>query len=174
MNEQRLSFLFRSPQIVESAVRAALAQSLTARRCGGGEIDARTFGNRTLDALRTELSRSHESYDMLAKHELDVVAVRASSRFFSSRLGRRLLTIDPGRFEPAAMDYDAAVRDEHGRLHVVRIEVADGDQGRVELGRRLMQTADERPSLHEPRVHLYSLRDARLRSFTFGRRARAA
>jgi ribosomal protein S18 acetylase RimI-like enzyme len=169
MNEQRLSFLFRSPEIVESAVRAALGQTLAVRRYGGGEIDARTFGNRTLDELRAELGRRGECYDALGKYELDVVAVRAASRFFSSGIGRRLLTI-----EPAHDECDAAVRDEHGRLHVVRIEVASNDERRVELGRRLTRYAEARPSLHAPRVHFYSLRDARLRSFTFGRRSAAA
>ena len=174
MTDQRLAFLFRSPQVVEAAVRAALVEALTIRRLRLGEIDARTFGNRTLEKLRRRLDREPKHLDALGMHELEVETVRAAARFFSSKIGRRLLTIEPERLEAARRGCDATVKDAHGRLHVVRIETLSNDDDRVTLGRRLADLVAPARGLYAPRVHLLSLRDGRLRSFTFAERASRA
>jgi hypothetical protein len=167
MNEQRLAFLFRSPQIVEAAVRAALADALAVRRMRLGDIDARSFGNRALELLGAEIQKRGRHTDALGLHQLEVETVRAAARFFSSKLGRRLLTIESDRLEAPRSDFDASVRDAHGRLHVVRIEATSNNEERVQLGRHLAERTSSLQALHAPRIHLFSLRDARLRSFTF-------
>ncbi len=171
MNEQRLAFLFRSPQIVEAAVRAALADALAVRRMRLGEIDARSFGNRALEMLAAELRKNGRHTDALGRYELEVETVRAAARFFSSKIGRRLLTIESVRLEAAGPDFDASVRDRHGRLHVVRIEATSNNEERVKLGRRLAERAASPRALHAPGIHLFSLRDGRLRSFAFAARS---
>jgi hypothetical protein len=166
MDDRRLAYLFRSPTIVESAVRAALADALTVRRMRLAEVDARTFGNRALAFLRD----SHElaqPLDELAGHELEVATVHAASRFFASKLARRLFTIESARLAAAPPGADAAVRDSRGRLHIVRIETCASDDQRVRLGKRLATLGDASRALHAPCVHFFSLRDAKLRSFTF-------
>jgi len=171
MNEQRLAFLFRSPRLVEAAVRAALADALAVRRMRLGEIDARSFGNRALEMLGTEIRKNGRHTDALGLHQLEVETVRAAARLFSSKLGRRLLTIESDRLEAPGADFDASVRDPRGRLHVVRIEAASNNEERVNLGRRLAERTSSPQALHAPRIHLFSLRDGRLRSFTFAARS---
>lgn len=166
MDDRRLAYLFRSPLIVEGAVRAALADALTVRRMRFAEIDARTFGNRALAFLRGSLRRA-QPLDELAGHELEVATVHAASRFFASKLARRLFTIESTRLAMAPPEADAAVQDTRGRLHIVRIESCANDDQRVRLGRRLATLNFASRSLHVPCVHLFSLRDAKLRSFTF-------
>jgi hypothetical protein len=170
MNDQRLSLIVRSPGLVEAAIRSALADALAARRMRLGEIDARSFGNRALEKLEASLDSSARSLDALDRHQLEAATIAAAGRFFSSKLGRRIFTIDVARLERTPPSIDASVRDTHGRRHAVRIETCASDAQRVELGREISARANRRPGLHDPRVHLFSLRDGRLRSFTFAER----
>ncbi len=166
MDDRRLAYLFRSPMIVEGAVRAALADALAVRRMRLADVDARTFGNRALAFLRGSLERA-QPLDELAGHEMQVATVQAASRFFASKLARRLFTIESARFATAPPGADAAILDSRGRFHIVRIEAWANDDERVRLGRSLAALGKTSRSLHAPRVHFFSLRDAKLRSFTF-------
>jgi hypothetical protein len=167
VNDQRLSGIIRSPNLVEDALRIALADGLTGRRLRLGEIDARSFAIRALDSLRVILGASKRTLDAVELHQLEAATIAASGRLFSSKLGRRLFTIDVARLEPTPRMIDAAVIDTHGRRHVVRIEACSNDAQRVDLGRVIASHANRKLGLHAPRVHLFSLRDGRLRSFTF-------
>jgi hypothetical protein len=138
---------------------------------GLGEIDARSFGNRALEMLGAALRQDGRLTDALGRYELEVETVRAAARLFSSKIGRRLLTIESDRLEAAGSDFDVSVRDGHGRLHVVRIEAAANNEDRVKLARRLAERTSLPKALHAPGVHLFSLRDGRLRSFTFAARS---
>jgi hypothetical protein len=174
VNDQRLSGIIRSPNLVEDALRIALADGLTGRRLRLGEIDARSFAIRALDSLRVILGASKRTLDAVELHQLEAATIAASGRLFSSKLGRRLFTIDVARLEPTPRMIDAAVIDTHGRRHVVRIEACSNDAQRVDLGRAIASRANRKPGLHAPRVHLFSLRDGRLRSFRFAEKIERA
>lgn len=166
VNEDRLAFILRSPELVERAVRAALARVQAARGLRGEAIDVHAFGNVALEALDGLLFAEGRSLDAVARHEIHGATLRAAARFGRSALARRLLALPAERFGPPPPRADAFVYDERQRVHVVRIEAYAVQAARLEEARRIAATLPAGlPGLHEPAIHMFSLRDGRLRSF---------
>ncbi len=168
VNDDRLSFILRSPELVERAVRAALARVQAARGLRDEAIDLHAFGNVALEALDGVLFEEGRSLDAIARHEVQGATLRAAARFGRSPLARRLFALPAARFGSPPPRADALVYDERKRAHAVRIEAYAGQAARLEEARRIAAALPAVvPSLEEPAIHMFSLRDGRLRSFRF-------
>jgi hypothetical protein len=172
VNDDRLSFILRSPEIVERSVRAAFSIALAARGLRGGSLEPHAFGNVALEALDAALAAERRALDAVGRHEIQGATLRAAAAFARSRLARRLFALPAERFGKAPPHADALVYDERKRLHVVRIEALADQAARLGAARRIAAaaTAGVRP-LADPMIHLFSLRDGRLRSFRIPGRA---
>lgn len=164
--EERLAFILRSPDVIERSVRAALHSSLAVRTSRSKSPDVRTFGNRALEALDVALTSERPTLDAIERHELQAATLRAGARFVRSKLARRLFELPPARFAEAPPQADVAVRDEGGHLHVVRLEATATLAQRAQTARAIAGALRTGAiPLRPPAVHLFSLRDGRLRSF---------
>jgi hypothetical protein len=166
VNDDRLSFLFRSPELVERAVRAAFAILLAARGLRGAALEPHAFGNVALEALDAALASERRSLDAVGRHEIQGATLRAAARFGGSALARRLFALPAERFGAAPPQADALVFDERRRAHAVRIEAFADQAARLDAARKIAAAIPaQAPQLREPAIHLFSLRDGRLRSF---------
>jgi hypothetical protein len=166
VNDDRLSFILRSPELVERAVRSAFATLLAARGLRAAALEPHAFGNVALAALDTALADERCFLDAVGRHEIQGATLRAAARFGRSALARRLFALPADRFRSAPPDADALVRDERGREYSVRIEALADQAARLEVARKIAATLPAGAQrLRAPAILLYSLRDGRLRSF---------
>jgi hypothetical protein len=166
VNDDRLSFILRSPRLVERAVRTAFAASLAVRGVRGASLEPHAFGNLALEALDAELAAERSPLDAVGRHEIQGAALRAAARIGRSALALRLFSLPAARFGRAPAHADALVYDERRRAHVVRIEAFADQAARLAAARRIAAALPREVSpLREPAIHLYSLRDGKLRSF---------
>jgi hypothetical protein len=175
VNDDRLAFLLRSPEIVERSLRSAFAALLATRGLRSASLDPHALGNVALEALDAVLAGRRCKLDAVGRHEIQGATLRAAARFGSSALARRLFVLPADRFGTAPPQADALVFDERRRVHAVRIEALADQAARLDAARSI---ADAIPAhaaqLREPAIHLYSLRDGRLRSFRIAGRTAGA
>jgi hypothetical protein len=166
--------MLRAPGLVEDAVRRAVRRWLAADVSSEEPLDARRLANLALFALGELLATEESTPDPVSRHELEGATLAAVSRFARSKLAKRLATLSHGHFAAAPPDADALVRDEHGGFHAVRLEATSRLADRVDVVHGVASAVRERGTLYEPSVHLFSLRDGRLRSFPSTRLLRSA
>lgn len=166
VNDDRLSFILRSPELVERAVRSACTTLLAARGLCAASLEPHAFGNVSLAALDAALVAERCVLDAVGRHEIQGATLRAAARFGRSQLACRLFALPADRFGTAPPDADALVRDERGRAHCVRIEALADQAARLDAARKIAAALPAGAQrLPEPAILLYSLRDGRLRSF---------
>jgi len=161
-----LGFMLRAHGLVENAVRGAVRRWLAADLSSEERLDARRLANLALLALGELLATEESTPDPVSRHELEGATLAAVSRFARSKLAKRLASLPEKRFSAAPPDTDALVRNEHGGLHAVRLEATSRLADRVGVARSVASAVSAMGELRDPAVHLFSLRDGRLRSFT--------
>lgn len=162
----KLNFMLRSPAIVESAIRASVCEWVEKRRLGGSPIDPREFGSLALAALEREMEDERRPLDRVSRHELEGATLAVLGRFLQSKLAKRLAAFPSSRIEQKSPGSDLRLRDSRGNVHVIRFETAADAQARIELARSVSRgAAGKGTQLRQPSVHLFSLRDGRLRSY---------
>ncbi len=172
MNDDRLAFILRSPELVERAVRAALSALFATRALHAGSLEPHAFGNVALEALDAALAAERRTLDAVGRHEIQGATLRAAARFAGSKLARRLFALPAERFGTPPPHADALVYDARGRVHVVRIEACADQAARLGAARRISAALPaDAQRLADPMIHLFSLRDGRLRSFRISERA---
>jgi hypothetical protein len=160
-----LGFMLRAPGLVERAVRGAVRRWLAPDAPRVEPLDARRLANLALLALKELLASDESSPDPVARHELQGATLAAVSRFARSKLAERLAALPRRRFAAAPPAADALVLGESGALHAVRLEATARLADRVAVARSVATAVGDVRALREPAVHLFSLRDGRLRSF---------
>jgi len=160
--------MLRAPGLVEDAVRRAVRRWLAADVSSEEPLDARRLANLALFALGELLATEESTPDPVSRHELEGATLAAVSRFARSKLAKRLATLSHGHFAAAPPDADAL------GFHAVRLEATSRLADRVDVVHGVASAVRERGTLYEPSVHLFSLRDGRLRSFPSTRLLRSA
>jgi hypothetical protein len=165
--DDRLSFILRTPALVESVVRETLRRALAARPLRDEPLDVRSFSNLALLVLkrRAGLSDSYPRTDPVGRHELEAATLRAAAQFAASGLARRLFRIPRGRISPGPPGADVAVRDARGRLHLVRLETFRTPDERLAALDLATKAAPRQPLGDRPAVHFFSLLDGTFRSY---------
>jgi hypothetical protein len=172
VNDDRLSFILRSPELVERAVRAAFSAVFAARGLRAGSLEPHAFGNVALEALDAALAAERRTLDAVGRHEIQGATLRAAARFGGSKLARRLFALPAERFGKAPPHADALVYDQRKRVHAVRIEAFADQAARLGAARSIAAALPaEAQLLAPPVIHFFSLRDGRLRSFRICERA---
>jgi hypothetical protein len=166
--DDRLSFILRTPALVESVVREALRRALAARRLRDEPPDVRGFSNLALLVLERHTGASGS--DPVGRHELEAATLRAAAAFASSNLGRRLFRMPRGRIAPGPPGADVAVRDPRGRLHLVRLETFRTPQERLAALNAVATAAPGQPLGERPAIHFFSLLDGTFRSYPSSRK----
>ncbi len=162
----RLAFIRQAPELVEEIVRATAREALETKRVYDRVLDIRDVANVALGQLERSRCVAVVGLDGVGRHELAEATVRAATAFARSPLARRLLRVPVARFRPTPQGADVALVDRNGDLHVVRIEAFRDDAARVGCVRDIVAASGhDRRALRVPAVHLYSLRDGKLRSF---------
>jgi hypothetical protein len=178
--DDRLSFILRTPSVVESVVREALREALAARRLRDDPPDVRTFCNLALLALerrtrgtsaRTDRTSETARTDPVGRHELEAATLRAAACFASSSLARRLFRIPPERLAPGPRGADLTVRDARGRRHLVRLETFRTPDERLAALDAAAKSAASHPLREPPAIHFFSLLDGTFRSYPSTARA---
>ncbi|GAC1491473.1 MAG: hypothetical protein NVS1B2_02960 [Vulcanimicrobiaceae bacterium] len=165
MTGDRLAFVREAPGFVERVVRVA-ARGCVDARCHDRSLDLRDVANVALGELDRALASERVRLDRVGRHELAEATMAAATTFARSPLARRLARVPSARFRPTPRGADAALVDRFGRLHLIRIEAFAGDAERVACARTIVaDRPTDRTTLHVPTVHLFSLRDGKLRSF---------
>ncbi len=164
--DDRLSFLLRTPGLVEGVVREALRRALAARRLRDEPADVRSFANLALLVLERRSVGDPAGVDPVGRHELEAATLRAAACFAGSKLGRRLFRIPLARLGPGPRGADLTVRDARGRAHLVRLETFRTAEERLAAADALLRAVELRPLGSElPALHFFSLLDGRLRSY---------
>lgn len=174
--DDRLSFLLRTPALVEGVVREALRRALAARRSRDEPPDVRDFSNLALLVLERRVGASDRSArtdedagagpaDPVGRHELEAATLRAAAAFATSSLARRLFRIPRGRISAGPRGADLAVRDARGRLHLVRLETFRTPEERLVALDVMTKTAPRQPLGERPAIHFFSLLDGTFRSY---------
>ena len=161
----KLNFMLRSPAIVEAAIRAAVCEWVEKRRLGAAPIEPREFGSLALASLERGMENERRPLDRVSRHELEGATLAVLGRFLQSKLAQRLAAFPSSRIEQKSPGSDLRLRDARGNVHVIRFETALDAQERIELARRISQKAGSAAHLRQPSVHLFSLRDGKLRSY---------
>ena len=161
----KLNFMLRSPAIVEAAIRTAVCTWVEKRRLGAAALDPREFGSLALASLDREIEKERPTLDRVSRHELEGATLAVLGRFLQSKLAARLTAFPANRIEKKVPGSDLRLRDARGNTHVIRFETAADAQQRIELARRVSNAAGAEKHLRQPSVHLFSLRDGRLRSY---------
>jgi hypothetical protein len=162
--DDRLSFLLRTPGLVERVVRETLRRALTARRLHAEPPDVRSFANLALQTLERLTRDSATVPDPVGRHELEAATLRAATSFAASPLARRLFRIPRQRIAPGPQGTDVAVRDARGRLHLVRLEIFRSAEERLAAVDALAKHRP-RPLQDAPAIHFFSLLDGTFRSY---------
>jgi hypothetical protein len=163
--DDRLSFILRTPGVVEGVVREALRRALCARRHRGEPPDVRSFSNLALRVLERRTRDAGGPLDAVGRHELEAATLRAAAAFAASSLARRLFRIPVQRIAPGPPGADLAVRDVRGRLHLVRLETFRTPDERL-AALDAAAKAVPPPLLRErPAIHFFSLLDGTFRSY---------
>jgi len=165
--DDRLSFLLRTPALVESVVRETLRRALAARRSRDEPPAVRDFSNLALLVLerRTGAAARTGDTDPVGRHELEAATLRAAAAFAASSLARRLFRIPRGRISAGTSGADLAVRDARGRLHLVRLETFRTPEERLVAVDVMAKTAPRQPLGERPAIHFFSLLDGTFRSY---------
>jgi hypothetical protein len=163
--DDRLTFILRTPSVVERAVREALRRALAARRLRDDPPDVRAFSNLALLALERRTRESPGRTDPVGRHELEAATLRAAACFAASGLARRLFRIPPQRLAPGPRGADLAVRDAHGGVHLVRLETFRTAQERLAALDAVAKVAAAQPLRERPALHFFSLLDGTFRSY---------
>jgi hypothetical protein len=164
--DDRLSFILRTPPLVEAVVREALRRTLAARRLRDDMPDVRAFSNLALVCLEARMRSSREPVDPVGRHELEAATVRAAAAFGASKLARRLFRIPAARLAPGPTGTDFAVRDRQGRRHLVRLEVFRTSDERIAAQSEIGKAAATGPvGAEAPAIHFFSLLDGNFRSY---------
>jgi hypothetical protein len=161
--DDRLSFMLRTPALVESVVRESLRRALAARRVRDEPPDVRSFSNLALLVLERRAGAS--AADPVGRHELEAATLRAAARFAASGLARRLFRIPRARVAPGPPGTDVAVRDARGRLHLVRLETFRTPDERLAALDVAAKAAPRQPLDEPPAIHFFSLLDGTFRSY---------
>jgi hypothetical protein len=166
MNDERLAFILRAPALVERVVRGTVREALRSRRYRSGPLDVRTFATAALSELdRIALDRRGD-VDALGRLELQNATVSAAGCFASSAVARRLFSVAHDRYRAAPPEADAVLSDGRGSWHAVRLELLAGADARLHVARAVARAAASlRRDYNACQVHLFSLRDGRLRSY---------
>jgi hypothetical protein len=164
--DDRLTFILRTPALVESVVRDALRRSLAARSLRNDAVDVRTFSNLALECLDVRLRDRAAEHDAVGRHELEAATLRAAAAFAASKLARRLFALPRARLGPGPRGADVAVRDARGSLHLVRLETfRSADERLTALDRLAKFRAARSPGTEPPAIHFFSLLDGGFRSY---------
>jgi len=162
--DDRLSFILRTPALVESVVREALRRALAARRLADEPPDVRAFSNLALLVLERRTGAPGQT-DPVGRHELEAATLRAAARFAASGLARRLFRIPRGRISKGPPGADVTVRDARGRVHVVRLETFRTPDERLAALDVMVKGAPWQPLGERPAIHFFSLLDGTFRSY---------
>jgi len=171
--DDRLSFLLRTPALVERVVREALRRALAARRLRDEPPDVRSFSNLALLVLERRTGTSAGT-DPVGRHELEAATLRAAAAFAGSSLARRLFRIPRERLTPGPAGADVTVRDARGRLHLVRLETFRTPDERLAALDAAVKAAPGTSLGERPAVHFFSLLDGTFRSYPSSAKAAAA
>ncbi len=166
-----LEFMLRRPRLVESSVRAALTRSLSRKAAGADLLDARAFAHDVIETLSSAVEAERAPLDRLGRHELEGAALAAAARFLRSKLAERLAALPDERLYKGTGELDIVIADEKGRRHLVRLEAAATLADRIIVARAVAAALPGEAALQQPAVHLFSLRDGKLRSFALGAHA---
>jgi len=152
----------RVPTVVRANAVAALAL---------GMLDARAFAHDVIETLSSAVEAERAPLDRLGRHELEGAALAAAARFLRSKLAARLAALPDERLSKGKGELDIVIADEKGRRHLVRLEAAATLADRTIVDRAVAAALPGEAALQQPAVHLFSLRDGKLRSFALGAHA---
>jgi hypothetical protein len=161
--DDRLSFLLRTPALVESVMRETLRRALATRRRRDEPPDVRGFSNLALLVLERRMRGADA--DPVGRHELQAATLRAAACFAASSLARRLFRIPLQRIARGPEGADLSVRDARGGVHLVRLEIFRNAQERLAAVDALAKAWPGEPLRKRPAVHFFSLLDGSFRSY---------
>jgi len=98
--DDRLSFILRTPGVVEGVVREALRRALCARRHRGEPPDVRSFSNLALRVLERRTRDAGGSLDAVGRHELEAATLRAAAAFRSHDVTVGMCSVAVGSSRP--------------------------------------------------------------------------